>query len=170
MDSLCRGTLLAGRSVNYAHLRNGYWDQRFIEAGSWGFPELRELFQNVGFLSSEHLCKVDISKRKTLEVAAFLHKDDSNSEGLGNVADVSTSTLYAPALVISRGCNSAGIDECNSSIAGRMLGRGCICFVGVSCNATAQNTLTEVAFALQTSNARPGYAICFQQSYGAFSR
>lgn len=145
-DSVCAGSLLAARTVTYEMLKDGKWDCSFLEAGSWGFPELRPLFQNAGFQPPEHLLEAEVQKRGSLEVAAILHKDHSGADGLGNFMNTSCATLHAPTILLSRGCHAAGIDEKNPSVAGRMLGRGAVAYVGAPRSPTSGNTLTEVAF------------------------
>ena len=55
------------------------------------------------------------------------------SDGLGNAIDTSTATLYAPAVLVSRGCHAAGIDETAPCVAGRMLGRGAVAYAPARC-------------------------------------
>jgi len=145
-NSICGGSTLAARTVTYELLRDGLWDRKFVEAGQWGFPELRPLLENVGFVEKEHLHKTDFDHRLSIEAAAILHKDHSGSDGLGDAVNTSTGALYAPAVVLSRGCHAAGIDECNPSVASMMLGRGAVAYVGSPRSPISANTLTEVAF------------------------
>ncbi len=148
-DSLYRGSLLAGRTVAYEFLRDGNWDQRFIESGLWGFDELRAILLNVGFEPPEHPTEAEINARRSIEASAILHKDHSHCTVLGHAFDVNTEALYAPAVVLSRGCSVAGIDLVNlntRTVPGKMLGRGAVAFVGAPRNSIAGNTVTEVAF------------------------
>ena len=148
-DSIYRGSLLAARSVTYEMLMDGTWENRFIESGLWGFDELRAIMLNVGFEPPAHLTEAQINQNATLEASAILHKDHSHCTVLGNAFDVSTPALYAPAVVLSRGCSVAGLDLVETAAAtvpGRMLGRGAIAFVGAPRNSIAGNTVTEVAF------------------------
>jgi len=149
-ESLSCGTLLAARTVNYELLLDGKWETSIVEAGSWGFPELSRLFQLAGVDSApKHLLKDDIRKSRVVEAAAILHKAHSSAVDLGNFVTTKTAALYTPAVVLTRGCHGAGIDEGNpthGSVAGRMLGRGCVCYVGSPRSPTTSNTLTEVAF------------------------
>eukprot|EP00928_Gymnodinium_smaydae_P099589 TRINITY_DN9548_c0_g1_i2.p1 TRINITY_DN9548_c0_g1~~TRINITY_DN9548_c0_g1_i2.p1 ORF type:complete len:831 (+),score=81.38 TRINITY_DN9548_c0_g1_i2:42-2495(+) len=145
-DCICSGSLLAARTVTYELLKDGTWDTSFIECGAWGFPELRPLLQNAGFAEPRHLLERQIEVTSHLEVAAILHKDHSGADGLGNAINTSTATLYAPAILLSRGCHAAGIDEKNPSVAGRMLGRGAVAYVGSPRSPSSANTFTEIAF------------------------
>ena len=149
-ESLSCGTLLAARTVAYELLVDEKWDTTIIEAGKWGFPEVSGLFQVAGIDKSPgHVLKVDMDRARVVEAAAFLHKDHSCATNLGSFVSSKTATLYSPAVVVTRGCHGAGIDEgnqCDGSVAGRMLGRGCVCYLGSSRSPTTANTLTEVAF------------------------
>ena len=145
-DCICSGSLLAARTVVYDRLKDGRWDRTFVEAGSWAFPELRPLFENVGFDKPRHMVKQDFDSCVTVEAAAILHKDHSGSTGLGNAINTSTTALYAPTVLVTRGCNGAGIDEGSPCVAGRMLGRGAVAYVGSPRYADAPSTLTDVAF------------------------
>jgi hypothetical protein len=139
---------LAARSVAYDLLQDGHWEHRAVEAGLWGFDELRDLFLNVGFDTPEHLSLAEISERSSLEVGAFLHKDHSGCWVLGNGFELDTATLLAPAVVVSRGCSVAGIDQLATSersIVDHLLGSGAVAFVGASRNSIAQNTIIEVS-------------------------
>lgn len=78
----------------------------------------------------------------------ILHKDHSYCQVLGNAFDLGTPTLFAPAVVLSRGCSVGGIDLLATdqrSIVDHMLGSGAVAFVGASRNAIAENTLIEVS-------------------------
>ena len=148
---LC-GSLLAARTVNYELLLDRRWATIILEAGTWGFPEVSSLFRIAGIGESpgRHVRKIDMEQARLVEAAAFLHKDHSSAMGLGNFVSCRTECLYAPSIVVTRGCHGAGIDEgfqCDGgTVAGRMLGRGCVCYVGSSRSPTSANTLTEVAF------------------------
>lgn len=149
-ESLCCGTLLAARTVNYELLLDKRWKTSIVEAGTWGFPELSRLFQVARVdKSPKHLRKADVCRERIVEAAAILHKDHSSAVGLGNFVSCQTLALYTPAVVLTRGCHGAGIDEghqWHGSVAGRMLGRGVVCYVGSPRSPTTANTLTEVAF------------------------
>ena len=148
-DSVYRGSLLAARTVVYEHLADGYWNTRFVETGLWGFDELRAIMKNVGFNQPEHLTEAQINQRPSLEAAAILHKDHSHCTVLGNAFTLQTQAVYAPAVVISRGCSVAGIDLVSldtQTVPGNMLGRGAVAFIGAPRNSIAGNTVTEVAF------------------------
>ena len=148
-DNLYRGSLLAARTATYEFLLDGHWENRFMESGLWGFDELRAIMLNVGFDAPEHLTEAQIAQRPRLEVSAILHKDHSHCTVLGHAFTVETEALYAPAVVISRGCSVAGVDLVATSsrtVPGNMLGRGAVAFVGAPRNSIAGNTVTEVAF------------------------
>ena len=143
------GSLLAARSVTYELLMDGNWEQKFLESGLWGFDELRAFMLNVGFDAPEHLSEEEIEQRESLEASAILHKDHSHCTVLGHAFTVQTEAVYAPAVVISRGCSVAGIDlvDVNTgTVPGKMLGRGAVAFIGAPRNSIAGNTVTEVAF------------------------
>lgn len=152
-EGVCCCALLAARTANYELLVDGNWDKTVVESGSWTFPEATGLFEMAGAVkgSPRHLVAEDLRRMENAcECAAFLHKDHSSATNLGNSVGVETAVLFAPAVVVSRGCHAAGIDEGrgpdSSTIVGRMLGRGCICFAGSPRSPTTQTTLIEVAF------------------------
>ena len=147
-DTVAELSNLATRSASYELLLDGSWENHFIESGLWGFDELRASMMNVGYAAPEHLSAAEIDAESSLEVGAILHKDHSYCQVLGNAFDLQTTTLYAPAVVLSRGCSVGGIDllpEDQRSIVDHMLGSGAVAFVGASRNAIAQNTLAEVS-------------------------
>lgn len=148
-DTVEEGTALAGRVASLELLRDGVWNQRFIETGLWGFDELRSLMRNVGFEPPEHPDETMIRAADRYEVAAILHKDHSNCLVLGNAFDTNVQALYAPAVVTSRGCSVGGMDLVGSeqrTIVEHMLGKGAVAFLGATRNSIAENTLIEVAF------------------------
>ena len=148
-DSLYRGSLLAARTVTYELLMDGNWEQQFVETGLWGFDELRAIMLNVGFDAPEHLTEAQINQLPSLEVSAILHKDHSHCTVLGHAFTVQTEALYAPAVVISRGCSVAGIDLVETraaTVPGKMLAEAPSPSSGHPRNSIAGNTVTEVAF------------------------
>lgn len=139
---------LATRTVQYDRLKDGQWENRFVESGLWGFDELRSLMLNVGYEAPEHLSQSEINDRESLEVTAVLHKDHSYCQVLGNAFDIETSTRLAPSIVLSRGCSVGGIDllpATSRSIVDHMLGTGAVAFIGASRNSIAHNTVIEVS-------------------------
>lgn len=147
-DTLSEMSNLATRSAHYEQLLDNNWEYQFIESGLWGFDELRDLMQNVGYEDPEHLSQQEINAQNTLEVGAILHKDHSYCQVLGHAFDLQTQTLFAPAIVLSRGCSVGGIDLLPTdqrSIVDHMLGLGAVAFVGASRNSIAQNTLIEIS-------------------------
>jgi len=67
---------------------------------------------------------------------------------LGNSFDIETATLYAPSIVLSRGCSVGGIDllvSSQRSIVEHMLAQGAVAFVGASRNSITHNTIIEVS-------------------------
>lgn len=147
-DTVTEQSNLAARTASYAQLLDGTWEGHFIESGLWGFDELRDSMRNVGYAEPEHLSQSEIEARDLLEVGAILHKDHSSCQVLGHAFDIETPTLFAPAVVLSRGCSVGGIDLLSAdqrSIVDHMLGSGAVAFVGASRNAIAQNTLIEVS-------------------------
>ena len=148
-DNLYRGSLLSARTATYELLRDGQWENKFLETGLWGFDELRDIMLNVGFEPPRHLTEQEIEQSRSLEASAILHKDHSHCTVLGHAFTVRTEALYAPAVVLSRGCSVAGLDLVSNdsqTVPGNMLGRGAIAFVGAPRNSIAGNTVTEVAF------------------------
>jgi hypothetical protein len=149
-ESLCCGTLLASRTVNYELLLDAEWTNTIVVSGTWGFPELSRLFQIADVdQHPKHLLKTNVCNERIVQASAILHEDHSSAVDLGNFVSCKTPALYTPAVVLTRGCHGAGIDEGNrrhGSIAGRMLGRGVVCYVGSPRSPTTNNTLTEVAF------------------------
>jgi hypothetical protein len=83
--SVSCGSLLASRTVNYEVMREGAdWGDRFLDCGDWGWPEMRPLFQNVGYrladcqmVCTEPMLKCHIDAQRSLETAAILHKAHS---------------------------------------------------------------------------------------------
>lgn len=149
---------LAARTVNYDRLKDGVWEQNFLESGLWGFDELRENMLNVGYQPPEHLSQLEINARESLEVAAVLHKDHSYCQVLGHAFDINSSTRLAPSVVMSRGCSVGGIDllpASQRSIVEHMLGMGAVAFVGGSRNSIAHNTVIEVSLWNQLLEGRP---------------
>ena len=147
-DTFTEMSNLATRTSTYEQLQNGNWENRFVESGLWGFDELRPIMLNVGYDAPEHLSEQEISAKDSLEVGAILHKDHSYCQVLGHAFELSTPTLFAPAIVVSRGCSVGGIDLLNSnqrSIVDHMLGLGAVAFVGASRNSIAHNTIIEVS-------------------------
>ncbi len=147
-DTFTEMSNLATRTTTYDQLQDGNWEHRFVESGLWGFDELRPIMLNVGYDAPEHLSEQEISAKESLEVGAILHKDHSYCQVLGHAFELSTPTLFAPAIVVSRGCSVGGIDLLNSdqrSIVDHMLGLGAVAFVGASRNAIAHNTIIEVS-------------------------
>jgi len=147
-DTVSELSNLAVRSANYEFLVDGNWEYQAVESGLWGFDELRDIVMNVGFERPEHLSLGEINERDSLEVGAFLHKDHSGCWVLGNGFDLDTATLLAPAVVVSRGCSVAGIDQLDTnsrSIVEHLLGSGAVAFIGASRNSIAQNTIIEVS-------------------------
>lgn len=138
----------ASRTAQYDRLRDGNWDTQFMEAGLWGFDELRSMTLNVGFEPPEHFSEADIAASSSLEVSAFLHKDHSYCQVLGHAMDVNSTALLAPAVVMSRGCSVGGIDmlrDDQPSITEHMFAQGAVAFVGAARNAIAHNTIIEVS-------------------------
>ena len=109
-DTVSELTNLATRTSTYEQLQNGEWEHRFVESGLWGFDELRPIMLNVGYDAPEHLSEQEISAKDSLEVGAILHKDHSYCQVLGHAFELSTPTLFAPAIVVSRGCSVGGMD------------------------------------------------------------
>ncbi|CAJ1395336.1 unnamed protein product [Effrenium voratum] len=152
-ESATAGFLLATRSVNFSIL-HGEWKDKFVDAGLWGFPELRKMFLNVGYSlascqedESKPLHQVDFEKKnKSIEAAAILHKDHSGWSGLGQCIHRHTNAMFAPCVMISGGCHAAGIDEGVPSCASRVMARGGVCFTGAARCPTAIATLWGVAF------------------------
>ena len=147
-DNIFELSNLATRTATYEKLQDDHWENRFIESGLWGFDELRPLMLNVGFEAPEHLTQQQISSRASLEVGAILHKDHSYCQVLGHAFEIYTPTLFAPAIVISRGCSVGGVDllpASSRSIVDHMLGQGAVAFVGASRNSIAYNTIIEVS-------------------------
>jgi len=158
-ESLTCGSLLAARTVNYEFLvescsnsnSNNNWTSSLVEGGTWGFPELSSLAQTTGLCSTpRRMFQSDIDQVKTVEASTILHKDHSCATHLGNFIKNNSRALYAPAVVITRGCHGAGIDEgtdaIHGTVPGRMLGRGCVSYLGAPRTATTGSTLTEVTF------------------------
>jgi hypothetical protein len=147
-DTLEELSVVATRTSQYDRLKDGVWERRFVESGLWGFDELRSPMLNVGYETPEHLSLADIEALHSIEAGAFLHKDHSYCQVLGNAVDVNNSTLFAPAFVVSRGCSVGGIDllqEDQRSIVDHMFGQGIVAFVGAARNSIAYNTIIEVS-------------------------
>ena len=152
-DSSTAGFLLATRSVNYPVLRAaGDWKDKIVDAGLWGFPELRKIFMKANFSLAElqkdemkPLHKVDF-ENNPIEATAVLHKDHSGWSGLGQCMGRHSNVMFAPCVMISLGCHAAGIDEGIPSCASRVMARGGICFTGAARCPTAIATLWSVAF------------------------
>jgi len=152
-DSATAGFLLATRSVNYAVLRAaGEWKDKIVDAGLWGWPELRKIFMNAGFSLAElqkdemkPLHQVDFENNK-IEATAVLHKDHSGWAGLGQCMRRHSDVMFAPCVMLSLGCHAAGIDEGIPSCASRVMARGGVCFTGAARCPTAIATLWSVAF------------------------
>jgi len=90
----------------------------------------------------------DIAMAGSLEVGAFLHRDHSYCQILGHAVDINTTTLFAPAVVMSSGCSVGGIDmlrDDQRSIAEHMFAQGAVAFVGAARNAIAYNTIIQVS-------------------------
>lgn len=153
-DSSTAGFLLATRSVNFPVLRaSGDWKDKIVDAGLWGWPELRKVFWNAGFSLAEvqkdemkPLHAKDFDNNKSIEAAAILHKDHSGWAGLGQCIRRDTNAMFAPCVMLSLGCHAAGIDEGCPSCASRVMARGGICFTGAARCPTAIATLWSVAF------------------------
>ncbi|CAK8995197.1 unnamed protein product [Durusdinium trenchii] len=154
-DSSTAAFLLATRSANFVALKSdGDWRSKIVDAGLWGFPEIRQLFFNSGFtLAScqkgdmQPLHQKDFEEdNKTIEAAAVLHKDHSWWGGLGQCVGRNTNAMLAPCVMVSLGCHAAGIDEGVPSCASRLLARGAVCFTGAARCPTAIATLWSVAF------------------------
>ena len=147
-DTVEELSVIATRTSMYENLMDGTWERNFVESGLWGFDELRSITLNVGFEAPQHLSQGEIDASRSLEIGAFLHKDHSYCQVLGNAVDVDTTTLFSPAVVVSRGCSVGGMDllsDSQRSIVDHMFGRGVVAFVGASRNAIAYNTLIEVS-------------------------
>jgi len=139
---------LATRTSQYENLLDGQWEYRFMESGLWGFDELRSIMLNSGYDQPEHLSQAQIETRTSLEVSAILHKDHSYCQVLGNAFETNTPTLFAPAVVLSRGCSVGGIDLMPTdqrAIVEHMLGSGAVAFIGATRNSIAYNTHIEIA-------------------------
>lgn len=146
---------IATRTAQYEQLQDGTWEQNFIESGLWGFDELRDITLNVGFDPPQHLSQTEINAESSLEVGVFLHKDHSYCQILGNAFDTYSNTLFAPAVVVSRGCSVGGmdlLDDTQRSIVDHMFGQGIVAFVGAARNAIAYNTIIEVSLWNQLLN------------------
>lgn len=152
-DSSTAGFLLATRSVNYPVLRAaGDWKDKIVDAGLWGFPELRKIFYNANFKLAEvqkdemsPLHRADFESKK-IEASAVLHKDHSGWAGLGQCMGRHSPVMFAPCVMVSLGCHAAGIDEGIPSCASRVMARGGVCFTGAARCPTAIATLWSVAF------------------------
>ena len=141
-------SVIATRTAQYDRLRDGHWERRIVEAGLWGFDELRSINENVQFDDSIHLSEEEIGTAGSLEIGAFLHKDHSYCQVLGHAVDVATPTLFAPAITVSRGCSVGGMDllrDDQRSIVDHLFGQGVVAFVGAARNAIAYNTIIEVS-------------------------
>ncbi|MGB0639527.1 MAG: C25 family cysteine peptidase, partial [Myxococcota bacterium] len=101
---------IATRTAQYEQLQDGNWERNFVESGLWGFDELRDITLNVGFDPPQHLSQTEINAESSLEIGVFLHKDHSYCQVLGNAFDTYSNTLFAPAVVVSRGCSVGGMD------------------------------------------------------------
>lgn len=149
-ESLTCGSLLAARSVNYNHLVDPKWTNEVVEGGTWGFPELCSLAQVTGLCKApKRMFQKDMDHVTVLEANAIFHKGHSGAMNLGDFVKNNTKALYSPAVVITRGCHGAGIDEgdmSNGTVAGRMLGRGCVAYLGAPRTATTPSTLTETTY------------------------
>jgi hypothetical protein len=87
-----------------------------------------------------------------------LHKDHSYCQVLGHAVDIETTTLFSPAITVSRGCSVGGrdlLDDTQRSIVDHMLGRGMVAFVGAARNAIAHNTIIEVSLWNQLLEGQP---------------
>ena len=141
-------SVIASRTAQYDRLKDGTWEDRIVEAGLWGFDELRAVNTNAQFRAAVHLSESEIETAGTLDVGAFLHKDHSYCQVLGHAVDVSTPTLFAPAITVSRGCSVGGMDllrDDQRSIVDHLFGQGIVAFVGAARNAIAYNTIIEVS-------------------------
>ena len=139
---------IATRTAQYTRLQDGIWERNIVEAGLWGFDELRSINTNVDFEPSRHLTQEEIETAGSLEIAAFLHKDHSYCQILGHAVDINTPTLFAPAITVSRGCSVGGMDllrDDQRSIVDHLFGQGIVAFVGAARNAIAYNTIIEVS-------------------------
>ena len=147
-DTVEELSTIATRTAQYNRLQDGHWEYNIVEAGLWGFDELRSLNVNVDFEDSRHLTQEEIETAGSLEIAAFLHKDHSYCQVLGHAVDIYTPTLFAPAITVSRGCSVGGMDLLNAdqrSIVDHLFGQGIVAFVGAARNAIAYNTIIEVS-------------------------
>jgi hypothetical protein len=138
----------ATRTAQYDRLQDGHWEHNIVEAGLWGFDELRALNLNVDFEEPRHLTQDEIETAGSLEIAAFLHKDHSYCQVLGHAVDTTTTTLFAPAITVSRGCSVGGMDllrDDQRSIVDHLFGQGIVAFVGAARNSIAYNTIIEVS-------------------------
>ena len=147
-DTLEELATIATRTAQYDRLMDGTWERNIVEAGLWGFDELRALNVNVDFEESRHLTQSEIETAGSLEIAAFLHKDHSYCQVLGHAVDINTPTLFAPAITVSRGCSVGGMDllrDDQRSIVDHLFGQGIVAFVGAARNAIAYNTIIEVS-------------------------
>ena len=141
-------SVIATRTAQYDRLRDGVWERKIVEAGLWGFDELRAINENAQFDTAVHLSEEEIGAAGSLEIGAFLHKDHSYCQVLGHAVDVATPTLFAPAITLSRGCSVGGMDllrEFQRSIVDHLFGQGIVAFVGAARNAIAYNTIIEVS-------------------------
>ena len=147
-DSAERLSSTATRTAQYDRLIDGVWERNFVEAGLWGFDELRSMTTNVGFNEPTHMSESEIDAASSLEVSAFLHKDHSYCQVLGHAYDINSTALFAPAITVSRGCSVGGMDmlrEDQRSIVDHLFGQGIVAFVGAARNAIAYNTIIEVS-------------------------
>ena len=129
-NNLSEGTLIASRISTYELLKDGYWENRFAEMGRWGMFESVPTFENMGFTWDDLMGAVR-NNAPPIEDGLILHNDHSGYSVLGYAfEEANLNTLLAPALIVSRGCGTAGLDKAPNQVSESLLRQGAVAFMG----------------------------------------
>jgi hypothetical protein len=132
-------SLLISRISTYDDLRDSIWDQQFVEVGSWAFPLGRPLPRNYGYEDNDYLVNTMAGDEERIEAALIFHSGHSNWTTMGGAFTTSSTSILAPAVILSRGCSVAGIDQSSSYnyVTNHLAELGSVGFIGAPRTMTA---------------------------------
>jgi hypothetical protein len=153
-EDLPSATLLAARGFVREELAAPQWRGRFATA-EWAHEE-RALYEDAGLqFAGHHADAQPFAPRSPLaEVDLLVHSSHAMWTSIGATYAWDTTTLLAPALVISRGCSTASLDQDpeRRSAPARLLRNGAVAFAGNGRRGIAQSAFffSELWNALQS--------------------
>jgi hypothetical protein len=156
-NNVLEGTLFVSRTSTYDLLFDGKWEKSFTEVGSWSKEMIAPMLRNYGFNDSVKWVNKNISDYPEIESSIIVHYGHSNEVFMGHAFGINSTNVLAPGLVISKGCQVAGIDvQANhSSIVKHLFKLGSVGFVGGPRTVTAAGGQIDLAFVNKILDGEP---------------